>query len=225
MKAIILAGGFGTRLMRVTGDKPKPLAEVGGITILEHQVNLLRKHGITDIRLSLYHKADQIIAFCESKWPGKFEYIIEPRPLGTGGGVKFAARGLTEPFLVLNGDGLTDVNIAELANALPNTIVCAEVEDARDFGLLSIESGKVKAFLEKPQEKIPGSVNCGFYLLSPAVFENTPEEFMIEKEIFPRLAASGELNAFLHKGYWIDAGTEERFRRANEDVGKWTKEI
>lgn len=221
MKAIILAGGFGTRLAKITGDKPKPLVEVGGVPILEHQINLLQKHGISDIRLSLYHKADRIIAFCETKWPGKFEYIVEPRPLGTGGGIKFAARGLTEPFLVLNGDGLTDVNISELKNALPNTIMCMEVSDASDFGLLKINNGKIKAFLEKPQEKIAGHVNCGFYLLSPTVFKNTPEEFMIEKEIFPRLAANGELNAFLHKGYWIDAGTEERYKRANEEVHRY----
>ncbi|MBI2056296.1 MAG: nucleotidyltransferase family protein [Candidatus Sungbacteria bacterium] len=224
MKAIILAGGFGTRLAKITGERPKPLAEVGGVTILEHQVNLLQKHGIFDIRLSLYHKADQVIAFCEAKWPGKFEYVVEPRPLGTGGGIKFASRDLKEPFLVLNGDGLTDVDISAMMRSLPNTIMCVEVSDARDFGLLNIDNGKIKEFLEKPQEKITGYVNCGFYLLSPTVFENTPEEFMIEKEIFPRLAESGELNVFLHKGYWIDAGTEERYKKANEEVRKW-KEI
>ncbi len=222
MKAIILAGGFGTRLQKITGDKPKPLAEVGGVPILEHQITMLLRHGISDIRLSLHHKADQIIAFCESKWPGQFEYVVEDRPLGTGGGIKFAAKDLHEPFLVINGDTLSNVDVAAFSVSVPNTIMCTQIEDARDFGLLNIAGKKITAFLEKPSEKISGIINCGAYILDPSIFQNTPDEFMIEKEIFPRLAESGALNAFLHTGYWIDAGTEERYKKANEEIGNWS---
>lgn len=224
--AIILAGGFGTRLAHIVGDRPKPLAEVGGKAILEHQIEQLLRHGVDQIRLSLHHKANQIIAFCESRWLGKFHYIVEEKPLGTGGGVKFASAGLTEPFLVFNGDNLSDVALNKFMKNPPNTIMCAYLEDARGFGLLDVKEGKISAFREKPSEKISGFVNCGIYLLEPAAFDGISQEsFMIEKEVFPRLAKEGRLNAFVHKGYWIDAGTEERYKRANEEVGKWIKEI
>ena len=93
-KVVIPVGGFGTRLARISGDKPKPLMEVAGKPILERQINFLLSHGMDDIRLSLHHKADQIIAFCESKWPKQFEYIVEPTALGTGGGIRFASKDL-----------------------------------------------------------------------------------------------------------------------------------
>ena len=103
MKAIILAGGFGTRLAHISGGKPKPLVGVAGKPMLERQIEFLFSYHIRDIRLSLHHKADQIIQFCESKWPHTFEYIVEPTPLGTGGGIRFASKDLKEPFLVVNG--------------------------------------------------------------------------------------------------------------------------
>lgn len=224
--AIILAGGFGTRLAKIMGDKPKPLAEVGGKPILERQIEQLLYHGVDKIRLSLHHKADQIISFCESKWPGKLQYLVEEKPLGTGGGIKFASAGLSEPFLVLNGDTLSDMALDKFMQSRPNTIMCTHLEDTRGLGLLDVKEGKISAFREKPSEKISGFVNCGVYLLEPAAFDGISQEsFMIEKEVFPRLAQEGSLNAYVHKGYWIDAGTEESYKRANEEIGMWVKEI
>ena len=152
--AIILAGGFGTRLSRVVSDRPKPLAEVGGKPILEHQVEQLLRHGVYAVRLSLHHKADQIISFCELKWPGKCEYIVEEKPLGTGGGIKFASAGIKEPFLVVNGDSLSDAALDKFMENTQNTIMCTYLEDAREFGLLEIHNGKVLSFREKPEKKI-----------------------------------------------------------------------
>lgn len=215
MHAIILAGGFGTRLARISGDKPKLLMEVGGKPILEHQVEFLLKHGIQNIRLSLHHKADQIISFCENRWPGKMDFRVESKPLGTGGAIKFASRGIQDDFLVLNGDLLSDIDLKKFIKYRANAICCYYSEDARDFGLLKIKKGKVREFLEKPKDKISGFVNGGIYFLSPKIFSDvTQNEFMIEKEVFPKLAEKGKLNAYIHNGFWIDVGTEERWRIA-----------
>ncbi len=220
MKTLILAGGFGTRLAHVSGGKPKPLVEVAGRPILEHQIDFLLSHGMNDIRLSLYHKAHDMIAFCEKKWPGKFEYKVESEPLGTGGGIRFATQDLNEPFLVVNGDILADVNVREFVAGAPNTIVGAHQEDARAFGLLDVKEGKVKEFLEKPKEPQGGYVNAGVYLLHPDVFSGiASEKFMMEFDIFPKLAETGKLNVFLHHGYWTDCGTEERLLEANTYYG------
>lgn len=218
MKTVILAGGFGTRLAHISGGKPKPLMEVAGKPILERQIDFLLSHGMDDIRLSLHHKADQIIEFCERKWPGRFEYVVEPIALGTGGGIRFAGKDLDEPFLVVNGDILSDINVREFVSAQPHAIVGAYQKDARPYGLLDIQNKKVAAFQEKPTEECGGYINAGFYFLHPDVFSGiTSESFMIEKEIFPQLAESGKLNVFTHDGYWIDCGTEERLKQAHRD--------
>ncbi|MDP3779283.1 MAG: nucleotidyltransferase family protein [bacterium] len=216
MKTLILAGGFGTRLAHISEGKPKPLMEVAGKPMLERQINFLLSHGMDDIRLSLHHKADQIIEFCEKRWPGKFEYAVEPTPLGTGGGIRFATKDWKEPFLVVNGDILSDINVRAFVARAPNSIVGAYQEDARAFGLLDIKEGKVSAFLEKPKELQGGYINAGFYFLHPNVFsEIVTEKFMMEFDIFPQLAKAGKLNVFMHDGYWIDCGTEERLMQAH----------
>lgn len=219
MKAIILAGGFGTRLARISGEKPKPLVEVAGKAILERQIEYLFKNGIKDIRLSLHHKADQIIAFCDNRFgKGKMEYVIEDKPLGTGGGIRFASRDLAEPFLVVNGDILTDMDILKFASAGAHAIACVYLRDARDFGLVDIKEGKAAAFLEKPTEHIPGFINAGYYLLDNKAFAHIDKDaFMIEQEVFPHLAKNAQLNAYVHDGYWIDVGTAERWEKANKD--------
>lgn len=218
MKAIILAGGFGTRLAHVSEGKPKPLVEVAGVPMLERQINFLLSHGIDDIRLSLHHKADQIIEFCECKWPERFEYIVEPTPLGTGGGIRFATKDLHDPFLVVNGDTLSDIDVRAFVAGTPNSLVGAYQKDARPYGLLEINDGKVAAFLEKPTQSCGGYINAGFYLLHPDIFSHiSSEKFMMEQDVFPQLAKAGKLNVFMHDGYWIDCGTEERLMQAHAD--------
>ena len=218
MKAIILAGGFGTRLAKIADGKPKPLMQVAGKTILERNIDYLLQNGINDIRLSLHHKADQIIEFCNARFgAGKFEYVIEKKPLGTGGGIRFASRDLKEKFFVLNADTLSDLDLPAFVSHEASAIACAYLPDARDFGLVHIEGGKATAFLEKPTIEGPGYINAGYYLLKPDVFDHVANEtFMIEQEVFPYLASRGKLNAFIHQGYWTDVGTETRFKEANE---------
>jgi NDP-sugar pyrophosphorylase family protein len=219
MTAIILAGGFGTRISHISPGTPKPLIEVAHIPMLERQISFLLSCGIGDIRLSLYHEADQIISFCNARWPKKIEYVVEQEPLGTGGAIKYASRDLKNAFLVINADALTNIDIAGLLARGANTIACTHRTDTRDFGLVKIKENKIFEFLEKPGEKKEGYINCGFYVLDPQIFRDIPhEKFMVEKEVFPALARKGLLNAFIHRGYWLDVGTAERLRQAHLDV-------
>ena len=147
---------------------------------------------------------------------GKIEYVIEDRPLGTGGGIKFASRDLAEPFLVVNGDTLTDMDLLKFASAGAHAIACVYLRDARDFGLVDVKNGKAAAFLEKPKEHVPGFINAGYYLLDNKAFHHVDKDaFMIEQDVFPYLAKNAQLNAYVHDGYWTDVGTAERWEKAN----------
>ena len=216
---IILAGGFGTRLARISNGKPKSLIEVKGRPVLQHQIEMLKDKGFQDIRLSLHYRADQIIEFCERRWPGEIQFVVEPQPLGTGGAIKFASQGIRVELLVLNGDNLwSSIDFDRFLAQGANTLLSVYLDDARDFGLVHIEDGKVCQFLEKPEGKTGGYVNSGLYLLKPEIIQHTPQEvFMLELEVFPLLAAEGDLNVYIHDGYWIDVGTEERLDRANRE--------
>jgi NDP-sugar pyrophosphorylase family protein len=229
MKIIILAGGKGTRLSESAKNIPKPLVEIARKPILQHQIDLLKKHGLSDIRLSLGYRAEQIIEYLKDKprtdsfgiMRGKYEYIVEPEPLGTGGAIKFASRDLKEDFIVLNGDILSDINLSEFIakyqyNVSQNKLGAISLffqEDASDYGVVQMENEQVIDFLEKPQEIQSGYINAGIYILSPAIFQNIKNiSFSIEKDIFPKLAQNKALMAFIHRGWWTDAGTEERLR-------------
>lgn len=221
MKVIILAGGKATRLPRSAKDIPKALVEVGGKPILQHQLDWLEKHGIKDIRLALGFAAEQIINYLGSK----HEYVVEPEPFGTGGAIKFASQGLKEPFLVLNGDIITDLNLSEFietfrSSGFPNMMAVYEVQNAGDFGLVTFVSNRATDFLEKPdavflkntQNKF---INAGVYVLSPESFEGIRgKSFSIEKDVFPKLTAEGKLAVFPYRGFWQEMGTEERLRAA-----------
>lgn len=216
MKVIILAGGRGTRLPESARDIPKALVPIHGRAILDHQLELLEKHSLIDIRLSLGFRADQIVSHLKNIGRGHIEYVVEPEPLGTGGAARFAARDLKNDFMVLNGDIVSDFDFTGLLNGHePETplMVAAWREDARDFGLLGIVNGRIQAFLEKPETLRPGFINAGCYILHPKHFADIKEKsFMLEKEIFPRLAQDGELRAFVHLGFWQDVGTEARLK-------------
>jgi len=225
MKVIILAGGKGTRLPHSAKNIPKSLVKIGRKTILQYQIDLLKKHGLTDIRLSLGYKSAHIIDYTK----GKYEYVIESQPLGTGGAIKFAAQDLKDDFMVLNGDVLSNADYSKLlkfykknvAHGTKGVIVVFYVKDARHFGLVKIKNGKIIKFLEKPEKKCPGYINAGIYMLSPAIFKNVSREtFSIEYDIFPKLAHKKHLAAFVHNGNWIDVGTEERLQKARKNFIK-----
>ena len=232
MKVIILAGGKGTRLLDSAKNIPKSLVEIAGKPILQHQIDLLEQHGLTDIRFSLGHKADQIIKYLEGKprtnpfgiIRGKYEYVIEPKSLGTGGAIKFASQNLKDAFMVLNGDILSNIDFSKFIQKYQNVsretlgiIGAYYLQDARDFGLVDIENDKIVRFLEKPKQEQPGYVNTGIYILSPKIFSNVSREtFSIEQDIFPKIAKNNQLAVYIHKGYWTDLGTEERLNEAQK---------
>lgn len=217
MKVIILAGGKGTRLPHSAKNIPKSLVEIAGKPILQHQLDLLKKHGLNDIRLSLGYKSAHIIDYTK----GKYEYVIESQPLGTGGAIKFASKNLKEEFMVLNGDILCDINFSKFiaahkANVSRETLGTLAVyySKAKDFGLIRIKNNRITEFLEKPQSPVLGYQSVGFYILNPKIFENVSREtFSIEHDIFQELAKKGKLSAFIHKGFWTDLGTEERLKQ------------
>ena len=222
MHAIILAGGRATRLPDAAKDIPKILVSVAGKTVLEHQAEHLLRHGVKKIRFALSYRADQVINYIN----GRYEFSVEPEALGTGGAIRFASRDLQEPFLVLNGDVISDTNITDLASSfqrsgLPHVVTLFHVSDARSFGLVKHESGEVKEFLEKPQEKVAGHINAGIYILSPEDIQAMPSgKFSIENDFFPLAASSRKLGAFIHKGTWIEMGTEERLADAQRYFNK-----
>ncbi len=220
MKVIILAGGRGTRLPVSCRDIPKPLVQIKDKPILEHQIDLLKKHGLEDIKFSLGHRADQIIDYLDNK----YEYVIESKPLGTGGAIKFASQNLKDDFMVVNGDILTDLNFSEFLKShknhhCENSIAVTELENSFSYGLIKIGRNKlVEEFLEKDHSGAKGLINAGFYILSSDIFESIDqEEFSIEKDIFPNLAKDKKLTAFVHRGSWIDLGTEERLDWARKN--------
>lgn len=229
MKVIILAGGKGTRLPISASDIPKVLVEVQGKPLILHQIEMLKKQGFCDIRLSLGYRSDQIIEYVIDTIGGRYEWVIEDEPLGTGGAIKKACSDLKDDFMVLNGDILADLDLRKFAEhhqaikkenpEILGIIAVWGCQDCRDFGLLKVEPIRfaVVEFLEKPQEKCSGFINAGFYILAPKIFKEIKESaFSIERDVFSRLAGEGKLCYFLHKGKWIDVGTEERLRIVNQ---------
>ena len=226
MKAIILAGGKATRLPKSAKDIPKALVDVGGKPVIQHQLDRLYEHGFFDIRLALGYKAAQIIDWIKGFNPPagrqkfRIDFIVEPEPLDTGGAIKFASRDLRGPFMVLNGDILSDVHFKNFSEKFKggseeNMMAVYHTVDARSYGIIKKNKSRIINFLEKPEGAMPGYINAGFYILHPKIFKNIKEErFSIEKNIFPQLATQKKLGYYIHKGFWTDAGTEERLAEA-----------
>jgi len=227
MKAIILAGGFGTRLRPLTNDIPKPLLPIKGKPIIEHAIKNFKKHGIEDIILSIGFMADKIKNYFGNggKWGVKISYIVEDEPLGTGGAIKKAAQGLKETFLVINGDNLADfdwqsaIKTHQEKNA-KITLQLYPVEDVTKYGIARLVDGKIVEFIEKPTiERAPSNLNnAGGYIMEPSALDILPEGFcMIERDCFEKLAALGEVFAHHHGGQWYPTDTIEKYTHADEN--------
>lgn len=231
MRAVVLVGGFGTRLRPLTAETPKQMLPILHRPMIEHVLAHLAAHGVDDAVLSMGYRPD---AFADAYPDGRcagvaLHYAIEPEPLDTAGAIRFAARdaGIDERFLVVNGDVLTDLDLSALvgqheSTGAAATIALTPVEDPSRFGVVPIDSnGRVEAFIEKPD---PGDapsnwINAGTYVLEPEVLDLVPRgtRVSIEREVFPALVERSELFAMQSEGYWIDAGTPEAYLRANLD--------
>ena len=231
MKAVIMAGGFGTRLRPLTAHVPKPLVPVGNVPIMEHTVRLLKRHGFTDLLVLLYFMPETITSHFGdgSRWGVHMTYITPAADLGTAGAVRFAAEGSREPVLVMSADVLTNFDLEAAAafhraKGAEATMVLTQVEMPLAYGIvITDEDGRILRFLEKPAwgEVFSDTINTGIYLLEPSVFgaipPNRPYDF--GKELFPALLASGcSLWGHVARGYWRDVGDLTEYRAAHIDL-------
>ncbi len=232
MKAIILVGGFGTRLRPLTLTTPKQMLPIAGVPQLERKIAHLVSHGVDDIVLSMGYKPNGFrSAYPDGYCAGaKLTYIVEDEPLGTAGAIAFAAReaGVDDTFLAMNGDVLTDLDITALIalhrdRHAEGTLALTPVDDPSRFGVVvTDESGKVSAFVEKPPkgEAPTNLINAGTYVLEPSFLDRVSPggEVSIERVTFPAIVADGRLFAGSFDRYWIDIGTPEAYIQGNLDV-------
>lgn len=229
--AILLVGGFGTRLMPLTKNTPKPMLTVAGVPVTEHQLGMAKAAGITEIVLATSYLSEVFIPYFGdgSKWGMKIKYAVEKEPLGTGGAIRNAAKLLdtNESVVILNGDVLSSHNLSEqirqheLHNA-DATLHLTQVHDARAFGCVPTDSnGRVTAFLEKMENPITNQINAGCYVFNPRVISTIPLDTVVsvEREIFPQLVAQGaSVFGYVENAYWLDIGTPRALLKASIDI-------
>ena len=238
MKAILLAGGKGTRLRPLTVHTPKPIVPIFNRPFLYYQIDQLRQvPEVDEVILSLNYQPRRIEEILgEGEGLGvRIRYVVEPMPLGTGGAVRYAGDQLTESVIVFNGDVLTQVDVnAVLAlhrdRKAKATIVLAPVDNPRAYGLVETDGrGNIKQFLEKPSddEITCNTINAGIYVLEPDTFDRIPKDtaWSIERSYFPSLIERGEtFVAYIDSGYWIDIGTPAKYLQVHHDImdGRYT---
>lgn len=232
MRAVILVGGFGTRLRPLTLGVPKQMLPIGGVTMLERVVAGLARHGVTEAVLSLGYEPGRFLErFGDDRCAGvHLVYATEPEPLDTAGAIAFAARlaGIDETFIAVNGDVLTDADVTALVEAhrrsgAQATISLVPVDDPSRFGVVTTDpEGRVLGFVEKPPAGTAPSnwINAGTYVLEPGVLDLIPagRPMSIERDVFPVLAERGQLHAVQSDAYWLDAGTHRAFLDAHLDL-------
>ena len=232
MKAILLAGGKGTRLRPLTIHTPKPIVPIFNRPFLNYQIDLLKQvPEIDEVILSLNYQPRRIEEiFGDGSDLGiKIRYVVEPAPLGTAGAIKYAGDNLTESVVVFNGDVLTQIDLAAVialhrSRQARATIVLTPVENPSAYGLVETAAdGSITRFLEKPKpdEITTNNINAGIYVLEPDTFDRIPKDvaWSIERSYFPSLIERGEtFVAYIYNGYWIDIGTPEKYTQVHRDI-------
>ena len=232
MRAVVLVGGFGTRLRPLTNSIPKPMLPVGQVPIIERLVENLARGGVTEVTLALGFRPEPFVAaFPDGECAGVvMRYAVEPEPLDTAGAIRFAAdtAGIDDTFLVANGDVLTDLDVGALVafhreKAAEATIHLIAVPDPSAFGVVALhDDGRVERFVEKPAPGTEPSnlINAGTYVLETSVLARIPagQKVSIERATFPAVAADGGLYAMATEDYWLDTGRPELYLAANLDV-------
>src|SRR6476660_6011804 len=227
-----MAGGEGTRLRPMTANQPKPLLPVVNKPIMEHVLLLLKRHGSTETVVTV-----QVLASLVRNYFGdgedvgmSLQYATEEMPLGTAGSVKNAEDELrADPFLVISGDALTDIDLSALVqyhkeNSALVTVALTRVPNPLEFGIIIVdEDGRIQRFLEKPTwgQVFSDTVNTGIYVMEPEVLAEVAldEEVDWSADVFPKLLARGApLYGYSFSGYWEDVGTLESYRQAHLDV-------
>ncbi len=232
MKAVVMAGGEGSRLRPLTIRRPKPMVPIVGKPVMEHILNLLKRHGITEVVITVQYLASNIEDYFGngSQFGMRITYSREDVPLGTAGSVKNAEEQLTEPFMVISGDALTDYNLTELIQYHNEkkslaTLLLAHVHNPLEYGvIITNEDGHIAQFLEKPSwgEVFSDTINTGIYVLDPKIFSYFEKNkvFDFSQELFPMMLKKGDpLYGYVaSSGYWCDVGNLSEYMRANADV-------
>jgi mannose-1-phosphate guanylyltransferase len=239
MQALILAGGEGTRLRPLTSTIPKPVVPLVGRPFISYMLQWLHRHGVDDVILGCGFMADAVrdVLGDGSGLGIRLRYLEEPKPLGTGGALKFAEELLKERFFMLNGDVLTDMDLtAQLEQhertGARATLALYPVEDPSAYGLVRCHpDGAVREFIEKPglDELDTNLISAGAYILEREVLDRLPPagtNVSIERELFPTLVGEG-LYGYEASGYWMDIGTPDRYLQATYDIleGKVITEV
>lgn len=231
MKAIIMAGGFGTRLRPITQNLPKPMVPLAIRPMMEHIINLLKSHNIYELVVLLFFQAETIKNYFQDgeRFGVKIDYILPEEDYGTAGAVKLAEDYIDDTFIVISGDVLTDFDLNKALSFHKSknsfsTILLTRVENPLPFGIaITEEDGRIKKFLEKPAwgEVFSDTINTGIYIFEKGVFQYIPEraEFDFSKDLFPKLMESGiNIYGVLMEGYWKDVGNLTEYRLAHQDV-------
>src|SRR5215471_9076383 len=231
MKAVVMAGGEGSRLRPLTIRRPKPMVPIAGKPVMEHILNLLKRHGITEVVVTVQYLASNIEDYFGngSQFGMRITYSREDTPLGTAGSVKNAEEQLTEPFLVISGDALTDYNLTDIIQYHQEkkslaTLMLAHVPNPLEYGvIITNEDGHITEFLEKPSwgEVFSDTINTGIYVLDPQIFSyfEKNKQFDFSQELFPMMLRKGDaIYGYIASGYWCDVGNLSEYMRANADA-------
>ncbi|CAD7694979.1 unnamed protein product [Ostreobium quekettii] len=225
MKALILVGGYGTRLRPLTLSCPKPLVEFANKPMIIHQIQALKAVGCAEVILAIAYQPEVMLTFKE-EWEAKLDIKItisqENVPMGTAGPLALAREllddGSGEPFFVLNSDVICEFPLNDLlefhkSRGGEGTLLVTQVEDPSRYGVVVTEAdGKIKAFMEKPKEFVSDKINAGIYVLSPQILNRIElRPTSIEREVFPAAAADNQLYAMVLPGYWMDVGQPTDF--------------
>lgn len=231
IKAVIMAGGEGTRLRPLTCDVPKPMVPILNRPVMEYTIEMLKKHNIEDISVTLAYLPSAITEYFDDgkEWGVNLNYFIEETPLGTGGSVKNAGESLDSTFIVVSGDAMTDLDLNRAVNfhrakGSKATLVLKRESVPLEYGvIITDDSGRIIRFLEKPSwgEVFSDTINTGIYILEPEVlgYYKKGQNFDFSKDLFPKLLRDGvPMYGYITKDYWCDIGDLESYKQTQFDI-------
>lgn len=229
MKAIVMAGGEGTRLRPLTCSIPKPMVRLLDKPLAEYTVEHLLKHGIRDMAFTLMYRPSVVIDYFQDSKNANIEYFIEDEPLGTAGSVKNASGFVDGTFVVISGDALCDIDLTDAVvfhrrTDAKATLVLKSMGEPLEYGVvISGDDGSVERFIEKPgwEDVFSDTVNTGIYILEPDILDMIPsgEKFDFAKDLFPLMLKNGiRVSGYIAQGYWCDVGNIESYLKAHEDL-------
>jgi len=231
MKAVVMAGGEGSRLRPLTLGRPKPMVPIATKPVMQHNLDLLKRHGVTEVVVTLQYLASTIQDyFGDGRQLGmKIVYSVEETPLGTAGSVKLAQKHLTDTFIVISADALTNFDLSQILSFHKEskslaTLTLYRVPNPLEYGvIITREDGAIVQFLEKPSwgEVFSDTVNTGIYVLEPEILDyfEPNKVFDFSQDLFPMMLKKGDpLFGFIAPGYWCDVGNLQEYMRANADL-------